>query len=177
MPLVLLDSEPLSLITNPGRKTETADCKRWLKTLVQGNVLVVVPEIVDFELRRVLLQSKKLKGIERLDKLGDIGLVYAPITTEVARKAAELWAWARNTGQQTAHDQSIDIDVFLAAHAIILSEQFGEYAVVATSNVRHIARYTPARTWKDITLAHCFNPNIPTASSVPQAAAVTNQHS
>jgi hypothetical protein len=67
------------------------------------------------------------------------------------RKAAELWAIARNQGYPTADLKALDGDVILAATAIILSEQDEDEVIIATSNVRHIGRFTSAKVWKEIT--------------------------
>jgi toxin FitB len=152
MPILLLDSHPLSLISNPVNKKENLDCKSRIKSLVGNGILVVVPEIIDYELRRTLIQGKKASGLEHLDKVGSMGLIYAPITTEVMLKASQLWAWARNTNQSTAHENKIDIDVILAAQAIILAEETKETTIIATSNVKDIERYTPAKKWQEITI-------------------------
>ena len=94
-----------------------------------------------------------------------------PIDDRVMKRAATLWAWARATGQQTAHNHSIDIDVILAAQAAVLGEDEGDYVVIATSNVEHIQRYTNAAVWRDITVASCLNPELaprPVLSQVNQ---------
>lgn len=171
MPIVLLDSYPLSLVSHPGRGNKQADCKRWAQRLVRQGILIVVPEIVDYELRRKLLQGGKSDAIDKLNGLGDMGLTYSPITTEVTRKAAELWAWARNSNQSTAHAERIDVDAFIGAHAITLAEELQEYVVVATSNVKHIARYTPAQEWNDITPEHCFDSRIPARTELGKVSA------
>jgi predicted nucleic acid-binding protein len=111
-------------------------------------VLIVIPEISDYEVRRELIRSGKVQGINRLDMLQLI-TGYAPITTEVMRKAAQLWAIARNQGQPTADNRSLDADVILAATAHIISEQDND-VVIATSNVRHLERFTSAKLWVDI---------------------------
>lgn len=159
MPIVVLDSHPLSLISNPANGQESLSCKSRIKNLVSNNVLVVVPEVIDYELRRTLICGEKITGIKNLDRLGDMGLIYAPITTEAVRKAAELWGWSRRTGQSTAHKDKIDIDVILAAQSIILAQETKEYTIIATSNVSDLERYTPARKWEDITAEYCFKPN------------------
>jgi hypothetical protein len=63
------------------------------------------------------------------------------------RRAAEFWADARRTGQQTAGDQRLDADVILAAQAVALEMP---EVVVATSNLRHLSRYCNAMLWSDI---------------------------
>lgn len=154
MPIMMLDSHPLSLVSNPANRTESLQCKSRIQHLVTNDVLVAVPEIIDYELRRTLILGCKDEGLRNLDKLGEMGLVFFPITSEVMGKAAQLWAWARKTGQQTARNDKIDIDVILAAQSIIISEQTGEHTVIATSNVSDLERYTYAKKWQDITIEY-----------------------
>lgn len=148
MSIVLLDSGPLGLATNP-RKTLKADqCSAWLESLLVKGVRVLVPEIADYEVRRELLRANKVKGIQRLDLLKqEIG--YLPITTEVMLNAAELWAEARKQGQPTAEDRALDADVILAAQAIAISNQ-GYSVTVATTNVGHLGRFVEAARWEEI---------------------------
>ena len=72
---------------------------------------------------------------------------YLPLSTPVMRLAADLWAWARNTGRQTAPDPALDGDVILAAQAISL----GVPVVVATVNTAHLSRFVTAELWHAIT--------------------------
>jgi toxin FitB len=156
MPFVVLDSYVLSLVSNPGRRLEIVQCQSWVRQLVGNEIPVVVPEIIDYELRRKLIKDNKEEGIQRLNTLGELGIIYDPITTRIMQKAAALWGWARKKNQQTANDERIDVDVILAAHAIVLAAMYGEYTVVATSNIKHIGRYTPAKSWTDISPKSCF---------------------
>ncbi len=83
----------------------------------------------------------------RLDALRD-ELEFAHVGTETLTRAAELWAAARRVGVQTADDKHLDIDMILAAHALILAEEnVGEAVVVAPTNVRHLSRFVDARHW------------------------------
>jgi predicted nucleic acid-binding protein len=59
-------------------------------------------------------------------------------------KAAELWAMARRVGQPTADPNELDCDVILAAQALSVN------AIVATENVKHLARFVDASHWKDL---------------------------
>lgn len=149
--IVLLDTGPLGMITNANKKNpEAVQSKEWIKQLLRKRVLVYVAEIAYYESRRKHIQLKNKEGVERLDNfVNSPSIGYAPITTEIIVKASELWGWARLTGQQTAHDEAIDADVILAATAIIMALE-GEYVVIATTNDRHLARYTPAKKWTDI---------------------------
>lgn len=99
-------------------------------------------------MRRELLRAGKGNGLGRLDALK--GLVsYLPITTAAMLKAAEFWATARNKGRQSAVDASLDADMILAAQAAVLIAS-REEVVIATTNVRHLALFAPARVWREI---------------------------
>ena len=106
----MLDSGPLGLMTNPRLSPESLDCARWFQSLVTAGVRVMIPEIVDYEVRRELLRANKLKGLRRLDEFADLA-EYLPITTIAMKQAAQFWAEARQQGQPTAGDKTIDADV------------------------------------------------------------------
>jgi toxin FitB len=107
-----------------------------------------VPEITDYEVRRELLRANKVQGIQRLNRV-KTELGYLPINTDIMMQAARLWATARNQGQPTADDNALDADVILAATALTISAQ-GSSTVIATTNVKHISRFTIAKNWQDI---------------------------
>jgi hypothetical protein len=146
-PIVLLDAGPLGMITNPRSSPENEECRDWLAALVFKGVEVVVPEIADYEVRRELLRADKTMGLARLDALKGL-LAYAPITTPVMVRAAGFWAAARKQGRQSAGDASLDADMILVAQATELSVR--SPAIVATTNVRHLAVFSPARLWREI---------------------------
>jgi hypothetical protein len=146
--IVLLDSGPLGLVTNPRPSSEGVACATWLQGLLRADVPVRVPEIVDYEVRRELIRAGKRRGLQRLDSLG-VEIGYIPLTTAGMRRAAELWAGVRQRGRPTAADAAIDADVILAAQAwTLLTED--DSVVVATINVRHLALLVDARHWRDI---------------------------
>lgn len=145
--IVVLDSGPLSLVTSPKMLPLILDCKRWLQSLRDRDVKVILPEIIDYELRRELLRANRTKGIARLDRLART-VEYLPLTTAAMRQAAQFWAQARQQGQPTAGDRNIDVDVILAAQALMLGEAD---IVIATTNVRHLSRFVPADLWENIT--------------------------
>jgi hypothetical protein len=136
------------MITNPKSSPENEVCKDWLQRLASRGVDIVIPEIADYEVRRELLRAGKDRGLGRLDALKGM-LAYAPITTPVMLKAAEFWATARRLGRQSADDASLDADMILAAQATVLNGNDGE-TVIATTNIRHLALFSPARVWRDI---------------------------
>lgn len=71
--VVLVDSTPLGQITHPNIKPEI---RNWLQNLNEQNISLLIPEIVDYELRRQLLLNNREKSISRLDafiKIIDLG--------------------------------------------------------------------------------------------------------
>ena len=146
--IVLLDAGPLGMITNPKSSPENEACKNWLAALAYRGAEIVIPEIVDYEVRRELIRADKQRGLARLDALKGI-LRYAPITTQAMLQAAEFWAAARKVGRQSADDTSLDADVILASQAETLLRE-GDEAVIATTNVRHLSLFATARLWQEI---------------------------
>jgi predicted nucleic acid-binding protein len=143
--VVVLDSTPVGMLTHPQNPPHAAACRRWLAVLTAAGRQVILPEIVDYEVRRELLRLRSQNALIHLDQLAT-QLKYLPLTTVAMRLAADLWAQARHHGQQTASDHALDGDVILAAQAISL----GTPIVVATGNPGHLARYVPAELWSSI---------------------------
>jgi len=146
MPVILLDAGPLGLVTNPKRSPQSLACAQWLQLVVNKSARIILPEIADYEVRRELLHANKIKGIVQLNALVEL-LEYLPITTAAMRLAALLWAQARQQGQPTAGDKTIDSDMILAGQAITLG---ASNVIIATTNVGHLARFTPANLWQNI---------------------------
>lgn len=146
-PVVLLDSGPLGLLCHTRRSAVTTACEQWLAALLSLGRRVIVPEIVDYEVRRELLRLRRRAAIVRLDALAQAAK-YLPITTVAMRRAAELWAQARQQGQPTAGDNTIDADMILAAQALTLGTPD---VVIATTNVSHLSLFVPAEHWQTIT--------------------------
>lgn len=146
--VVLLDAGPIGLVTNPKLSPESTLCTGWLQTLITSNIRVIIPEIADYEVRRELLRANKIRGIARLDELAN-SIEYLPITTAAMRQAAMFWAQARQQGQPTAGDKTIDSDMILAAQAMTLD--FVD-VVIATTNVGHLSRFATADLWQNINL-------------------------
>jgi predicted nucleic acid-binding protein len=147
--VIVLDSGPLGLVTQPHATPQNEDCRRWMRSLLRQGARMVVPEIIDYELRRELLRGRKSAGLQRLDDLV-AALQYVSLTTAVMRQAAEFWATARQRGRPTAFESALDIDVILAAQAKSLEES-GDEVVIATTNVRHLSLFAIAREWSDLT--------------------------
>ena len=142
---VLLDTSVLGMVVHP-RLSVAA--QGWLDQLLAAEVAVFIPEIADYELRRELLRIDAVESLIRLDQPTE-QVDYLPITTEVMRIAASLWAEARRHGRPLAHPEALDGDVILVGQARTI-ERLGARAIVATDNVRHLARFVDARPWSEI---------------------------
>jgi len=147
--VIVLDTGPLGLVTNPKLSSESAVCTQWLQAHIATGNRVIIPEIADYELRRELLRANKTKGIARLDELVRF-LEYLPITTAAMREAARFWAQARQQGQPTAGDKTIDGDMILVAQAVTLAVPD---LVIATTNVGHLAKFATTDLWQNIALS------------------------
>jgi predicted nucleic acid-binding protein len=144
--VIILDSGPLGLITNPKLSPESIACAQWLQSHITAGNRTIIPEIADYEVRRELLRANKTRGITRLDNLAR-SIEYLPLTTAAMRKAAELWSQARQQGQPTAGDKTIDGDMILVAQAITLGIPD---VIVATTNLGHLSRFIAADLWQNI---------------------------
>jgi predicted nucleic acid-binding protein len=136
----MLDTGSLGRIAHPRPNPEIMS---WIMGLLKANVFVMIPEIVDYEVRRSLLLEGLTKSIMRLDQLKQT-LLYQQLDTDIMLKASELWAEARRMGKPTADPQALDCDVILAAQALKAS------AIVATENVGHLSIFVEAKRWNDI---------------------------
>jgi len=123
---LLLDTGILGQICHPRKD---ADVRAWFRRAVQEHAFLV-SELADYELRRELIRLGAARSLSRLDELTR-ELPYVPVTTATWRRAAALWAAARNTGNVTAPPEALDGDVLVAAQAL------EESAVVLTNNTRH----------------------------------------
>ncbi|MGP0063803.1 MAG: hypothetical protein ACLQGP_09420, partial [Isosphaeraceae bacterium] len=98
MRLVFLDTGTLGMVANPRGTPRAVQCQQWARDLLAAGVRVFVPEICDYEERRKLIHAGSTSGLARLDRL-KIGFDYAPITTDVMLKAAELsYVWGEEAG-------------------------------------------------------------------------------
>ncbi len=149
---ILLDSEPLGIASKSRINKRVADCLEWIINLRRSGAIVVVPEIIRYELRRDLIRVGATSGLERLDDLA-AQLAYLPLTPLALDRAAELWASVRRLGLPTASDEALDVDAVLAAQSLTMTMAGDEdEVVIATSNVRHLVRFpgVDAREWQTI---------------------------
>lgn len=153
MTALLLDSTVVARLCHPARE-ENRPVADWLGAVLlerAESVVVYLPEIVDYEVRRGLLHVALRSGrsttrsLLRLDRLKET-LDYLPLDTPTMRRAAGLWAEARYRGLPTAADQALDGDAILAAQAIAVGGS------VVTDNVRHLERFVRAHRWGEVPL-------------------------
>lgn len=148
--LLVLDSGPLGLLSNPVAIGAAREVQDWAQTRLSAGDQIFISEIADYEVRRELWRANKEPGISRLNDLSN-ELEYLPLTTEVMQDAAILWANARKIGLPTAHDKALDVDVILAAQARNLQAvHSNESVIVITSDVSHLSRYVQAKRWMDV---------------------------
>lgn len=144
--IIILDSGPLGMVTNPQAKPPYLECQLWLDSLLQNGEMVLLPEIADYEVRRELIRAGKERGIRKLDLFKKV-ITYRPLTTEVMLLAAQLWADSRRRGRPTAEANALDGDVILAAQAILEASE-GNEVLIATTNVGHLSQLVDAREWR-----------------------------
>lgn len=149
MALLALDSSTLGLLVHPRPHGIPEECRTWLRAMQRAGWLVVIPEIVEYELRRELLRIDSRQSIARLDDFQSANYMI-PINRPCLLRAAELWAASRRRGAPTAHPERLDVDVILAAQVQLYADALDTPVILATTNVRHLGQFVDARTWQDI---------------------------
>jgi predicted nucleic acid-binding protein len=152
--IVFLDSGIIGLLSSPNDRELAINCQSWLYRLLSRSVYVVSSDICDYEVRRglelALHKNPHVSGLSRLDALAQI-VDFLPTERIVLQRAAKIWAGARITCQGTAGDRELDADIIIAAHWLILTEEYpGQAVTIATTNVKHLSRFTIARSWEEI---------------------------
>lgn len=146
---VFLDSSTVSVLTQrPGKSPGGDGCQKWLIDKLFEGVRFHLPEIVDYEVRMEYLRANRSLNLSRLNALRGTAR-YLKIDSDAMLRAAELWAQARKTRQQTAPNIALDIDVILAAQVLTMNLSDGTF-IVATDNINHLSRFVPAARWQDI---------------------------
>jgi hypothetical protein len=147
---LVLDSGPLGLLfQKPGIKIAD-QCREWLRRHVLAGTRVLVPGIVDYELRRELLRMGQTAAVAALDAFNDVPSDrFLSLTPSALRLSAELWARIRQQGMPTAHPHALDVDVILAAQILDTGLPTADF-VVATTNVTHLSRIVPAEFWSGV---------------------------
>ena len=111
---------------------------RWLDRVVSAGYEVVIPEVVDYEVRRELVRLGASAGLKRLDGLQS-RFAYLPITTAAMVRAADCGPSCaglgcrrpgRATWTPTRSSRS-------GGHAGLPDEA----VIIATANLRHLGRF------------------------------------
>ncbi len=150
MPLrLLLDSSILICAIRPEVGENKPVAETILHLLEDPYLDICVPEIVDYELRRKLLhmghyqrQARRWarEALVLLDKFGSTG--FLPLTAGTLKMAAALWAQTRSQGQLRGPEESLDVDVILAAQARQTGGQ------VVTMNDKHFTGLVGVFDWR-----------------------------
>ncbi len=148
MPPLLLDSGILSRLVRPEIEENKPVSEVFLRLVADPRFEPCVPEIVDYELRRKLIhlgyrrhqgRAWAREALSRLDEVVAVG--YIPLTTDTMRLAATLWAQTRSAGRLRGPEESLDVDVILAAQA----RQIGGH--VMTANGKHFRKIADVFDW------------------------------
>ena len=138
--IIVLDARPLLQICHPRKWQGISD---WSAEAVASGWRIVIPEITDYEVRRLLLKRGATRQLKELN--GNVeDLYYAPLSTELMREAAQVWAEAENSGHRFGHPKTLNADAILAQ-----TQAMGEDVTVITKNVRHLAPFVEAVWWTD----------------------------
>lgn len=149
--VIILDTGPLGLLTNPKKTPEPRAITRWALDIMAARHRLIVPAIADYEVRRELERVGHRKGLVQLDAFNAARADrYLALTDSALRLAAKLWAQARNAGIPTADPKELDCDVLIAAQALTMGIPSSDL-VIATTNVGHLSRFVTADLWANIT--------------------------
>lgn len=148
--VIILDSTPLALFLQRRDYQKAEECRQWVAARLAAGDRIVIPAIVDYEVRRELLRLRKHRAVTNLDSFTAADPDrFLPLTAPALRLAAELWANARQHGTPTADPHALDGDVILAAQVLSAGYSPDEF-VVATGNIGHLSQFVPSETWSDV---------------------------
>ena len=148
--VVLLDAGPLGLACSRPGTPRVDQCLAWLLHLEFSVADVVIPAIVDYEVRRELIRlgaKAKLRNLDLLKARFDT----LDISAAALERAAAFWALLRHAGVPTAAPKDLDVDCILAGVAATAFDS-GDVVTIATTNVAHLGRFPDidAREWSTI---------------------------
>ena len=140
--LILLDSGPLGLMVRAPGKPQVQRCLAWLSAVMTNAAIVVIPEIVHYEVRREQIRIRAIGSLQRLEYALDprSGFEHLTLTIDAIIQAAEFWALVRQSGVPTASPDALDADAILAGQAA-LAGQAGDTVTIATTNLAHLSRF------------------------------------
>lgn len=152
--IVLIDSGILGKLCNPNSSPEVEAAREQLYALLAKGIYIVSSQICDYEVRRSLILNSMRgltsEGIDNLNKLSEI-IDFLAVNNTVLKEAASLWAEARIQGIPTADDKSLDADIIICSQYKLLEKEYpSRYIVIATTNVKHLSRFSEAKEWQAI---------------------------
>ncbi len=145
--IFLLNSDPTGLVCHEPGNLEAGRLRAWMYGQIHAKVQaeIIIPAIVDYEIRRELILGELWGAVDRLDALYTSGTVRLLTINDTAmRTATRLWADVRRRGGPTAHDHALDGDVILSAQAMEFCSDADDWQII-TENVGHITRYVGDR--------------------------------
>ena len=151
----LFDSSPLSVLTNTKYPQVTVDAIQWSRDLMHSGTKIIVPAIADFELRRELTRTRSVNSLTALDKFnGSVTDRYLALTDSALKRAAVLWALARNRGvlpadPKRAQWRCIDCGASSGISSLHMGIATSDL-VIDTVNSGHLSLFVPAALWSDI---------------------------
>jgi predicted nucleic acid-binding protein len=121
-----------------------------LSRLDESGILVIIPAIADYEVRRGLLKKGAPAKLRNLGALRT-RLAFVGISTPALEKAAEFWASLQRSGRPTADKKALDGDAILAGIAATIGGD-DDQVIIATENLRHLNRFpgVEAQPWESI---------------------------
>lgn len=148
--IVLLDSGPLGLAVCRVGTRGLAEFESRLVELESVGVSLLIPAVIDYEVRRELVRLGAATKLRKLNGFQDRFPVL-PISDAAWLRAAEFWALVRRMGVPTGSDASLDADAILAGCAVTVGRP-GDDVTIASSNVRHLSRFPgiDVREWSSI---------------------------
>jgi predicted nucleic acid-binding protein len=69
MSRIVLDSTPLGLVLQKGTYPQANACRAWLERITIAGHRVVIPDLIDFEVRRELLRLGRKTAVDWLNRL------------------------------------------------------------------------------------------------------------
>jgi hypothetical protein len=115
---------------------------------------IIVPAIADFEVRRELTRTHSVNSLAELDKFNAaVTDRYLALTDSALKRAAAMWAVARNRGTLPADPKELNGDVLIAAQVLDYQQIYGLSTVdivIATINTGHLSLFVPAAVWSNI---------------------------
>lgn len=143
--IVVLDTSPAGRIVHPRKFLGITD---WFVRVMASGRRVVLPEIIDYEVRRGLIQMGASRQLRTLDEM-KADVYYDPLTTELMMAAAQVWADARNMDRPFTSDDRLDGDAILIAQAQGLGDR--RSVTVITENAKHLDPFVATSRWEDFT--------------------------